>query len=264
MTTHSLLTINNIKLKGNYEMRWTEQTLSSLNTRDGYRLRGESMTRIEVFSDAAFAFAVTMLVISLSAIPQNYSELITAMQRIPSFAASFSVMMAVWITHRRWSRRFGLDDGISTFLTLTLIFVVLVYVYPLKLVMDLMFFAFSSHWFPTSFQVSSVVQAAGLMAIFSVGFFLVALIQLCLYLRVASKADDLCLNELERLLVRKEQLVWLVQAIAGLLAVFIAVVFKSSLGYLAGIVFGLIPAAIALVTLRTRRRIQSMESSSSD
>lgn len=36
--------------------------------RGGYRLRGESMARIEVFSDAAFAFAVTMRVISLNSI----------------------------------------------------------------------------------------------------------------------------------------------------------------------------------------------------
>lgn len=186
-------------------MKWTEETLSSLTIRDGYRLRGESMTRIEVFSDAAFAFAVTMLVISLSAIPQNYHELIIAMQRIPSFAASFAVMMVVWIAHRRWSQRFGLDDGVSTFLTLALIFVVLVYVYPLKLIMDLKFFGFSSRWFPTDFQVSSSAEVAGLMAIFSIGFFLVAVIQLGLHLRVASRVDELCLNELERLLVRKEQ-----------------------------------------------------------
>lgn len=194
-----------IKPERNCDMKWTEETLSSLTIRDGYRLRGESMTRIEVFSDAAFAFAVTMLVISLSAIPQNYHELIIAMQRIPSFAASFAVMMVVWIAHRRWSQRFGLDDGVSTFLTLALIFVVLVYVYPLKLIMDLKFFGFSSRWFPTDFQVSSSAEVAGLMAIFSIGFFLVAVIQLGLHLRVASRVDELCLNELERLLVRKEQ-----------------------------------------------------------
>jgi uncharacterized membrane protein len=157
-------------------MRWTDQSLSSLTTKDGYRLRGENMTRIEVFSDAAFAFAVTMLVISLSTIPQNYHELLTAMHRIPSFAASFTVMMLIWITHRRWCQRFGLDDGVSTFLTLALIFVVLVYVYPLKLIMDLMFYGFSQRWFPADFEISNTAQAAVLVAIFSIGFFLVALI----------------------------------------------------------------------------------------
>jgi uncharacterized membrane protein len=244
-------------------MRWTEQSLSTLNTKDGYRLRGESMTRIEVFSDAAFAFAVTMLVISLSAIPSNYQELLSAMQRIPSFAAGFAVIMAIWITHRRWSQRFGLDDGVSTFLTLALIFVVLVYVYPLKLIMDLMFFGFSPRWFPTNFQISSGAEAAGLVAIFSVGFFLVALIQLSLYLRVASKANELCFSHLEQLLVRKEQLELLVLAISGLLVALIALAFMSSFGYLAGIAFSLIPVAIPLVTLHTRREIQANLSSSS-
>ncbi|MDN4503191.1 TMEM175 family protein [Alteromonadaceae bacterium BrNp21-10] len=244
-------------------MRWTEQSLSSLTTKDGYRLRGESMTRIEVFSDAAFAFAVTMLVISLSTIPQNYQELLTALQRIPSFAASFAVMMLIWITHRRWSERFGLDDGASTFLTLALIFVVLVYVYPLKLIMDLMFYAFSQRWFPADFQVSSTAEVAVLVAIFSVGFFLVALIQFGLYQRAASKADELCLNELEQLLIHKEILVWVVQSILGLLVALIALIFMSSWGYLAGIAYSLTPIIIPLVTLRTRREIQSNLSRSS-
>jgi uncharacterized membrane protein len=243
-------------------MRWTEKALSSLTTNDGYRLRGESMTRIEVFSDAAFAFAVTMLVISLSTIPQSYQELLTALHKIPSFAASFAVMMSIWITHRRWSQRFGLDDGVSTFLTLALIFLVLVYVYPLKLMMDLTFFAISQQWFPTEFQVSSTAEAAGLVAIFSLGVFLMASIQLGLYLRVESKADDLCLNELERLLVHKEKSLWLIQAILGLLAALMALMFMSSLGYLAGLVYCLIPLTMPLITLQTRKKIRSLLSGS--
>lgn len=245
-------------------MKWTKQTLSTLSTEGGYKIRGESMTRIEVFSDAAFAFAVTMLVISLSTIPQNYHELLTALQRIPSFAASFAVMMLIWITHRRWSQRFGLDDGISTFLTLALIFVVLVYVYPLKLIMDLMFYAFSQRWFPADFQVSSTAEVAVLLAIFSVGFFLIAVIHFGLYLRAASKAEELCLSELEQLLIRKEILIWVVQAILGLIVALIALFFMSTLGYLAGIAYGLTPIVIPLITLRTRKQIQSNLSRSSE
>lgn len=245
-------------------MGWTEQSLSSVTKKNGYRLRGESMTRIEVFSDAAFAFAVTMLVISLSAIPQNYDELLSAMSRIPSFTASFAVMMLIWVTHRRWSQRFGLDDGVSTFLTLALILVVLVYVYPLKLIMDLMFYAFSQSLFPSDFQVSNTAQVAVLVTIFSAGFFLIALIQMGLYLRAAAKTDELCLSKLEQLLVRKELLVWMVQAILALLVALIALTFRSSLGYLAGIAYSLAPVAIFLVTLRTRRKIRSTLSESSN
>jgi len=144
-------------------MKWTEEKVAELQERGGYRLRGEGMTRLEVFSDAAFAFAVTMLVISLSSIPENFEELVLAIKGIPSFAASFSAMMVIWFGHRRWSQRFGLDDEVSVLLTLLLVFIVLVYVYPLKLVMDLMFYGFSSSWFPMDFTVKSTKEAAGLL-----------------------------------------------------------------------------------------------------
>lgn len=239
-------------------VEWTEERLSTLPVNGGYRLRGLEMTRIEVFADAAFAFAVTMLVISVDAIPGTYSELIDAIRRVPSFAASFAVMTAIWLAHRRWSQRFGLEDGASTFLTLALVFVVLIYLYPLKLIMDLMFYGFSQTWFPTGMAVASGAEAAGLVAIFCAGFFLVAAIQLGLYMRVSSMADALCLNELEQLLVQKEQQILAVQCVLGLLATAIALVFRSSMGYLAGILLGVAPALIPLVTLRVRRRIREV------
>ncbi len=222
------------------------------------------MTRIEVFSDAAFAFAVTMLVISLSSIPKNYAELIFAIKDIPSFAASFVVMMVIWFTHRRWSQRFGLDDGISTLLTLSLVFIVLVYVYPLKLVMDLMFFAFSNDWFPTDFMVYDTSEVAGLIAFFSIGFGLIALIQCLLYKRVSFKSDDLCLNNLEKLFVQKEQFLWLILALWGMLSAIIAVVFMSSFGYLAGTIYGLLPLVIPIMTLKLRRKIKLVQISSEE
>jgi uncharacterized membrane protein len=238
-------------------MKWTEESLSALATKDGYRLRGDSMTRIEVFSDAAFAFAVTMLVISLSTIPHNFNELVAAIQKVPSFAASFTVMMLIWLTHRRWSQRFGMDDGVSTFLTLSLVFVVLIYVYPLKLIMDLMFYAFSQRLFPADYQVTNTTEVALLMAIFSFGFFLISLIQLGLYRRAANKEDELCLSPLEKLLIGKEVLIWSVQASLAFLVALAALIFMSSVGYLAGIAYGLTPIIIPLVTLKTKRKIQS-------
>ena len=240
-------------------MEWTDDKLSNLSKRAGFRLRGESMTRIEVFSDAAFAFAVTMLVISLSSIPRNFEELVFAINGIPSFAASFTVMMFIWLGHRKWSERFGLDDGISTLLSLALVFIVLIYVYPLKLIMDLLFYSFSQSWFPSRFQVSGTAEVAGLVAFYSMGFSLVAATLWGLYWRASSKAKDLSLDHLERLLVKKELQVWLVQAVVGLIAAIIAVVFMSSLGYLAGILFGLSPLAVFIITRPTRKQIRTIQ-----
>ena len=55
------------------------------------------MTRLEVFIDAAFAFAVTMLVISFDAIPRSYDEMMLAIKAIPAFV--LAVAQLVWIWH---------------------------------------------------------------------------------------------------------------------------------------------------------------------
>jgi hypothetical protein len=45
--------------------------LDSLPRLKGFRLRGIEMTRLETFIDAAFAFAVTMLVIATGQVPDD-------------------------------------------------------------------------------------------------------------------------------------------------------------------------------------------------
>ena len=45
--------------------------LDSLPRLHGFRLRGMQMTRLETFMDAAFAFAISMLVIAAQQIPDN-------------------------------------------------------------------------------------------------------------------------------------------------------------------------------------------------
>ena len=68
---------------------WTPEKLAELPCHRNFRLRGVNMTRMETFADAAFAFAVTMLVISVEAVPQNYEEFAAALKSIPAFFASF-------------------------------------------------------------------------------------------------------------------------------------------------------------------------------
>lgn len=100
---------------------------------DGFTERGAEVTRLEAFVDAAFAFAVTLLVISIDAIPRTLDELLLALRGVPAFGVSFAMVAMFWSAHARWSRRYGLKDGGSTVLSLALVFLVLVYVYPLKM-----------------------------------------------------------------------------------------------------------------------------------
>ena len=98
---------------------------------DGFRLRGLDMTRMETFTDAAFAFALTLLVVSLDP-PTTMRALRATLAYVPGFVISAVLLMVFWNGHHRWSRRYGLDDRATIVLSCVLVFTVLVFVYPLR------------------------------------------------------------------------------------------------------------------------------------
>ena len=63
-----------------------KRDLTSLEKSGHFYKRGEQTTRLETFVDAAFAFALTLLVISFDAVPQNYQELMNALKSRSGFS----------------------------------------------------------------------------------------------------------------------------------------------------------------------------------
>jgi uncharacterized membrane protein len=104
--------------------------------------RHREVSRIEGFSDAVFAFAITLLVVSLE-VPRTFDELLHAMRAFPAFAVSFALLFQIWRRHYNFFRRYDLEDETVIALTAVLLFVVLFYVYPLKFVWSLAFGQFS-------------------------------------------------------------------------------------------------------------------------
>lgn len=102
----------------------------------GFRMRGGENTRIEAFTDAAFAFAVTLLMIGGGHVPANVTELLEALHGLPGYALSFALLCLFWYAHYDWYRRYGIEDGRSIVLSLLLVFLVLIYVYPLHMMFD--------------------------------------------------------------------------------------------------------------------------------
>ena len=150
--------------------QWTETELNSLTVESQFRLRGLEVTRLDTFIDAAFAFVLTLLVISFDEIPSNYAEMMAAAKRIPAFAASFTILMMFWLSHRRWSRRYGLENSKTIWPSLALIFVVLVYVYPLRMIFEGWFSGLSGGYLPTSFSITTYDQVRMLFVFYSAGF----------------------------------------------------------------------------------------------
>lgn len=110
--------------------------------------RGYGVTRLEAFVDAAFAFAVTLLVISVDRIPDSIGALQQALKNVPAFAASFAMVAMFWYAHVRWSRRYRLGTVPATLLSLLLVFLVLVSVYPLRLLLGTFFAWITGGWLP--------------------------------------------------------------------------------------------------------------------
>ncbi len=101
------------------------------NKNKTFRLRGHEILRIEAFSDAVFAFAVTLLIVSLE-VPKSFEELMVTMRGFYAFGISFLILMMIWYKQNIFFRRYGLHDVVTIALNCTLIFLVLFYVYPLK------------------------------------------------------------------------------------------------------------------------------------
>ncbi|MGH9773623.1 MAG: TMEM175 family protein [Candidatus Acidiferrales bacterium] len=160
-----------------------------------FRWRSGEITRIEGFSDAVFAFAIALLVVSLE-VPKTYGELWQAMVGFVGFAFCFALLFFVWHNQYTYFRRYGLQDSYSVVLNGALIFVVLFYVYPLKFLARVMF---NQMILGTGTAESALndVQAHHLMSIYGFGFAAVSLIFVLLYSHAYTLRNELQLNALE-------------------------------------------------------------------
>jgi uncharacterized membrane protein len=86
--------------------------------------RSHDISRLEAFSDAVFAFALTLLVVALE-VPKSYDELMKLMGGFLSFACCFSVLLLIWYEHNIFFRRYGLSDPYTVVLNGGLLFVVM-------------------------------------------------------------------------------------------------------------------------------------------
>lgn len=178
--------------------------------------RGKGMTRLEVFTDAAFAFAAAMLAISIDEIPATYPELIEALKGAPAFAASFAILLLYWRAHQKWSEAYGLEDFPAVVLTALLILVVMIYVYPLKIMFGAAFSAVSGGWLPSGFALESQYQFRAVLSIYGIGFAVLSSLVAIMYLYARSQRDALGLDASECFHASAESVSWSIVAAVGL------------------------------------------------
>jgi len=186
---------------------------------EDFRWRGEDITRLEGFSDAVFAFAVTLLVVSLE-VPKTFDELLTTMRGFVAFAICFYLLLIVWYDHYKYFRRYGLNDTPTLWLNSTLLFIMLMYVYPLKFLFTLLMSELFGYADTETIELS---QFPLLMVIYGAGFVAVQAVFVIMYLRAYSLRADLELDALELSVTREEIQGFLLNAAVGLLSMAVAV-----------------------------------------
>src|ERR1700674_1679106 len=149
--------------------------LNALPRLRGFRLRGMEMTRLETFIDAAFAFAISMLVIAAQQIPDNIQALLAAFKNVPTFVCSIAVLGIFWRGHWLWSRRYGLEDSVSILISWAMIVTILIFIYPLKEIFGAMWSFLTDGYVGQRFSLHTTeAQVRTIFAIYALGLIAIA------------------------------------------------------------------------------------------
>lgn len=222
--------------------------------------RRHDISRLEAFSDAVFAFALTLLVVSLE-VPKSYGELMNLMSGFPAFACCFAVLVGIWYEHNLFFRRYGLQDGYTVLLNSILLFVVMFYVYPLKFMFD-SGFAHLFAWAGQGLHPMSLAQLSRASAIYGLGFIAVFVMFGLLYLHAYRRRQELGLTPLEVFQIKSFAGHHMVSAAVGVLVVLIAVVAPRNYAFISPMAFMLMWPAHALYGSRRDKKRKAFEARS--
>ncbi len=242
----------------------------------GFRWRGHEVSRIEGFSDAVFAFAMTLLVVSLE-VPRTFTELLGTMRGFIAFGISFYLLILVWYGHYQFFRRYGLQDAVTTWLNTLLLFVVLFYVYPLKFLFTLLINQVLLSMGVPGFSLDVALpgggtipmiesnQIATLMIIYGAGYLAVNILFALFYYRAYTRRQQLELNALETFDTRSSLRVYLLNGGVALLSILLAAGGGEAFGSLAGLVYFLIMPLLTIngaINGRQRRILEEQRAGS--
>src|SRR5690606_21142306 len=203
-----------------------------------FRFRGEEPTRIETLSDAVFALAITLLLISSSP-PITFYQLQAFTKDLIPFAICIALISLIWYEHFIFFLRYGFRNKYIVFLNILLLFIVLFYVYPLKFLARLLVILFTNFihilqrgsphatWQEFSFMMEggTVTQ---LMVIYGLGAASIFIVLALMYRYALKKADELDLNEIERFDTRTSIRTNLLMASVPILSAIFALIFGET------------------------------------
>lgn len=204
----------------------------------------EGAKRLDAFVDAAFAFAVTLLVIAGAEATTSAAALWLAVGRIPASLGAFALIAMFWVAYRDFGRLAPRRDLTSTLISLAIVFVVLVYVFPLRMLVESAFVWMSGGRLPGQTIIATRGDLLLLFRVYGLGFATLAGLFVALYAHGVRASDRLGLTAAHVASGRTSAEIWAIIAASGVLSA--AVTFLPQAPFwLPGFAYWFIPLAIA-------------------
>ena len=230
-----------------------KKAASLTDKKNTIRWRSHEPTRLETFSDAVFAFAVTLIIVSLE-VPKTFDELFETMKGFVAFGACFAILFLIWNSQNIFFRRFGLTDSWTTALNGVLLFVVLTYTYPLKFLFTLVFSGNSYAEHGHYMAMISDAQVPTLMYVYDTGYLLIYLLFYLMYRHARNHAEKLELSAFELFETQSQMYINLINVFIGLLGIVVTYVLPFDLKGGSGYTYIAIPVVYFIFfKLRARK-----------
>lgn len=190
--------------------------------------------RLDNFVDGAFAFAITLLVISGASLPRTVAALVEALRGVPAFAVCFLQLALFWHGHVNWRETFRLTDRRSMQLSLLLVFFALIFVFPLHLVYAGLFNGISGAALsPDLASFTGDGSVAPLFVCYGLSYACMAGTLAALYRHGARNAA--CMERAETVSIRVWSVIWAYVAAVGLLSVLLALTLPATTRWIRGV-----------------------------
>lgn len=234
----------------------------SSNSNKEFRYRGIEPGRLENFSDAVIALAITLLLISTSA-PTNFEQIKRFVWEIIPFCLCITLIVLIWFQHFTFFYRYGLRSGKVIVLNTIFLIIVLFYVYPMKFLTKLILIPIAKlsgndEIFQELSGMIRMQDMPQLMIVYGLGASSVFLILMLMYRYAYTQAEELELSEIEKFDTKVSMNTNLLMAVIPLLSVLAAMVIPTIgvAGFVSGNIYFLYPILMGIYgkTVKKKRK----------
>jgi len=240
--------------RGEFSLDTEQKNRRSLRGERYFRWRGRDVTRLENLSDIVFALSLTLIV--ASAVPATFRELASLWREAIAIAFSFALILLIWSKHHAFFRRYDLEDGFTVLINSIILFLIMIFAYPLKF-MATFLVNFFTGYFQTPGQIESTLSLADvpyMLAVYAAGYALVFGLFALLYAHALRRSDVLELSEAERIMTRLEVDQGLAAIGVSVAAILLGFLLPVGLSTMAGGVYFVIGPIMGWLSSRARKR----------